>query len=60
MSNVSKRIEGGAEEIGGKIKSGVGKLLGNKQMQVTGKARVLEGAAHLQHDADRHRDKVKL
>ncbi len=60
MSNVSKRIEGGAEEIGGKIKSGVGKLLGNKQMQVTGKARVLEGKAKQQFAKAADRVKVKL
>ena len=45
MSNDSKRAEGAAEEIGGKIKGGVGKLIGNDRMQAEGKAKELEGKA---------------
>jgi uncharacterized protein YjbJ (UPF0337 family) len=33
MSNESKRAEGAAEELGGKIKKNVGKLVGNEQME---------------------------
>jgi uncharacterized protein YjbJ (UPF0337 family) len=45
MSNASKRSEGMAEEVGGKIKSAVGKLVGNERMQAEGKAREAEGKA---------------
>ncbi len=45
MTNTSKRVEGVAEELGGKIRGGFGKLIGNEQMQVSGKACELEGAA---------------
>jgi hypothetical protein len=31
--NEQKRAEGAAEEIGGKIKQGIGKVIGNEQMQ---------------------------
>jgi len=60
MTNMSKRVEGGAEELGGKIKGGVGKLLGNKQMQVAGKARELEGKAKQKFAKAADRVKVKL
>ena len=45
MSNMSKRNEGIGEEIGGKIQGGVGKLIGNEQMQAEGKAHELSGKA---------------
>ena len=45
MKYESKRVEAAAEVLGGKIRSGVGKLIGDKQMQVTGKVRVIEGKA---------------
>ena len=45
MSNVSKRVEGKAEQIGGKIKGAVGSLIGNKQMKAEGKATELKGEA---------------
>jgi len=60
MTNMNKRVEGGAEAIGGKIKGGVGKLIGNKQMQVAGKARELEGKAKQQFAKTADRVKVKL
>jgi len=60
MRNESKRVAGAAEEIGGKIKGGVGKLTGNKQMQVAGKARELEGKAKLQIAKVADRVQVKL
>ena len=60
MRNDSKRVEGAAEELGGKIKGGVGKLLGNKQMQVAGKARELEGKAKQKFAKAADRVKVKL
>ena len=60
MRNESKRIAGAAEEISGKIKGGVGKLIGNKHMQVAGKARELDGKAKLQLAKAADRVKVKL
>ena len=36
-------IEGGAKEIGGKIKSAVGSALGNEKMEAEGKADQAEG-----------------
>jgi uncharacterized protein YjbJ (UPF0337 family) len=45
MSNTGKRIEGAAEELGGKIKGGVGKLIGNEQMEAEGKVAELKGEA---------------
>jgi uncharacterized protein YjbJ (UPF0337 family) len=37
MSNASKRGEGAAEELGGKLKKGIGQLIGNEQMEDEGK-----------------------
>ena len=45
MSNESKRAEGVAQEIGGKVKAGVGALIGNEQMEAEGRARELKGEA---------------
>ena len=45
MSNESKRAEGAAEELGGKIKKTVGAVIGNEQMQAEGKAKELKGEA---------------
>ncbi len=39
------RNEGKGEELGGKIRAGVGKLLGNERMQAEGKAHELKGKA---------------
>ena len=43
MSNNSKRGEGAAEELGGKVKNVVGKVIGNEQMEAEGKAKELKG-----------------
>ena len=45
MSNASKRATGAVEELGGKIKGAVGKLVGNDRMQAGGKATELKGRA---------------
>jgi uncharacterized protein YjbJ (UPF0337 family) len=44
MSNASKRSEGAAEKLGGKLKGAVGKLLGNEQMEAEGRAKQVKGA----------------
>ena len=48
MSNASKRGEGVAEEVGGKIKGAVGKLIGNERLQAEGKAEELKGESRQQ------------
>ena len=46
MSNATiKRGEGAAEELGGKIKAGVGKVIGNEQMELEGRAKQAKGVA---------------
>ena len=45
MSNASKRSEGAAEKLGGKLKGAVGKVLGNEQMEAEGRAKELKGAS---------------
>ena len=45
MSNTGKRIEGAAEELGGKIKAGIGSAIGNEQMEAEGRATELKGEA---------------
>ena len=45
MSNESKRAEGAAEELGGKIKKNIGKVIDNEQMAAEGRAKELEGEA---------------
>jgi uncharacterized protein YjbJ (UPF0337 family) len=48
MSNASKRGEGAAEKLGGKIKRSIGKLIGNEQMQAEGRAKELKGTAKVE------------
>lgn len=45
MSNASKRAEGAAEELGGKIKSAIGGVTGNEQMEAQGDAKQVKGEA---------------
>lgn len=45
MSNGANRAEGVAEQVGGKIKAGVGALIGNEQMEAEGRAKELKGEA---------------
>jgi uncharacterized protein YjbJ (UPF0337 family) len=44
-TNATKRGEGAAEELGGKIKNAAGKLIGNEQMEAEGKGKELHGKA---------------
>jgi uncharacterized protein YjbJ (UPF0337 family) len=48
MNNTDKRIAGAAEELGGKVKGGVGSVIGNQQMEAEGKLKELQGAAKQQ------------
>jgi len=45
MSNASKRDEGAAEKLGGKIKGGIGRLVGNERMEAEGEAKEAKGRA---------------
>lgn len=45
MGSTSDKIKGAANQVGGKIKEGVGKAIGNEQMQVEGKVQNLKGKA---------------
>ena len=60
MSNESKRAEGAAEELGGKIKKNVGKLVGNEQMEAEGKAKELKGEAKQEAAKAAERTKGKV
>jgi uncharacterized protein YjbJ (UPF0337 family) len=44
-SNATRRSQGALEEIGGKIKRGVGKLVGDERMQAEGRGKELKGQA---------------
>lgn len=46
MGSIAKRGEGIAEQVGGKIKEGVGKVTGSEQMQAEGAAQEAKGEAH--------------
>lgn len=41
----SKRIEGAVEELAGRVKAGVGKAIGNEQMEAEGEVASLHGQA---------------
>jgi len=60
MSNASKRSEGAAEKLGGKVKGAVGKLIGNEQMEAEGKAKELKGDAKQQAAKSAERTKGKV
>jgi uncharacterized protein YjbJ (UPF0337 family) len=48
MSNQSEKSEGVAEKIGGKIKKGIGAVIGDDQMRAEGKAKELRGEARVE------------
>ena len=60
MSSNMKRAEGAAEELGGKIKSAVGKLIGNEQMQAEGKLKQLKGKGRQEAAKASERTKGKV
>jgi len=60
MSNASKRDEGAASELGGKIQEGVGKLIGNERIEAEGKARKLKGQAQKETAKAAERSKGKV
>lgn len=60
MSNASKRREGAAEKLGGKIKAGIGKLLDNEQMQAEGELKKAKGRAKEETAKAAERSKGKV
>jgi uncharacterized protein YjbJ (UPF0337 family) len=45
MGTAANRTEGVAEQIGGKVKKGIGRAIGNEQMEAEGRAKELKGEA---------------
>ena len=60
MSNQSNRAEGKAEEIGGKIKKGIGKVIGNEQMEAEGLVKEQKGEAKQEAAKAAERTKGKV
>jgi len=60
MSNASKRSEGAAEKVGGKLKGAVGRLIGNEQMEAEGKVKEAKGHAKEQSAKAAERTKGKV
>ena len=57
MSNQGKRVEGVVDEVVGKVKAGVGNVIGNEQMQAEGRAKELQGVA--QQEAAKAAERTK-
>lgn len=60
MSNQSKRAEGKAEELGGKIKKGIGKVIDNEQMEAEGLVKEKKGEAKQEAAKSAERTKGKV
>lgn len=60
MSNASKRGEGAAEELGGKIKKTIGQAIGNEQMEAEGKLKEIKGQGKQEAAKGAERAKGKL
>ncbi|MBA2541662.1 MAG: CsbD family protein [Deltaproteobacteria bacterium] len=60
MSNASKRGEGAAEELGGKIKKTIGKVIGNDQMEAEGLVKEKKGEAKQEAAKAAERTKGKV
>jgi uncharacterized protein YjbJ (UPF0337 family) len=60
MSNKSKRVEGKAEEIVGKVKRGVGSAIGNEQMEAEGIVKEKKGEAKQEAAKASERTKGKI
>lgn len=57
MGSTSDKIKGVANQVGGKIKEGVGKAIGNEQMQAEGNVQQIKGKA--QQKVGEAKDAVK-
>jgi uncharacterized protein YjbJ (UPF0337 family) len=45
MGSTTDKVKGAANQVGGKIKEGVGKAIGNEQMQAEGNVQQIKGKA---------------
>ena len=61
MKNVTRRVQGAAEELGGKIEKAVGKVIGNEQLKADGRVAELHGKAEQEaaKTAERLKGKVE-
>jgi len=60
MGSAANRGEGAAEQLGGKIKKGIGKVIGNEQMEAEGRAKELKGEARKEEAEAEERAKGKV
>jgi uncharacterized protein YjbJ (UPF0337 family) len=60
MSNESKKAEGAAEELGGTLKKGLGKVIGNEQMEAEGLVKQKKGEAKQESAKAAERTKGKV
>src|SRR5215203_694229 len=60
MNNASKRSEGAAEKLGGKIKGKVGKLIGDERIEAEGELKEAKGRAKEDTAKAAERSKGKL
>ena len=57
MNDRDERSEGTAEKIGGKLKKGLGRVLGNRRLEAKGRAAELKGTARVSAAKSRQRAK---
>jgi uncharacterized protein YjbJ (UPF0337 family) len=55
--NKEERSEGTAQKVGGKLKKGLGRLLGNRRLEAKGRANELQGSARVSAAKSRERAK---
>ena len=60
MSHHAERIAGAAQKLGGKIKKGVGRALGNDRIEASGRSNELEGNARVETSKLGERAKGKI
>src|SRR5258708_39267295 len=59
MNNQNEKSEGTAQKLGGKLKKGIGRLLGNRRLEAKGRATELKGAARVGAAKSRERARGK-
>jgi uncharacterized protein YjbJ (UPF0337 family) len=57
MNNQNEKSEGTAQKLGGKLKKGIGRLLGNRRLEAKGRATELKGGARV--DAAKSRERAR-
>jgi uncharacterized protein YjbJ (UPF0337 family) len=59
MSNQSERSEGAAQKLGGRLKKGIGRLLGNRRLEAEGRATEVRGRTRVAAAKSRERVRGK-